>query len=142
MKKVLFMAALIGLIGCQKEELTEKKGEVRSTPCTCVLPYSSYVAKITQVGTDDPTANILWNDTGGTITWVRDQVGGYRAVTSFTINPDKVFIYVGEEMEEYCADVYVSGYNASTNEIFIQTLCDGTDADGELHNTSIEFRFY
>ena len=143
MKKVFaVLFTILAVVGIAQLNRDTRRNEFKSIPCECKLPYDSYVAKVSQTNIDDPIANVLYNNTGGTLTWVRDAEGGYRAITSFTFDPDKLFIYVGREAEEYCMEVFVNGNVTSTNEIFIQTLCEGIDTDSELRNTSIEFRFY
>lgn len=143
MKKVFaVLFTILAVVGIAQIGGDKQRTSYHSVPCACTLPYDSYVAKVSQTSTDDPAANVLYNDTPGTISWVRDAEGGYRAITSFTFDPEKLFIYVGREAEEYCMEVFVNGNVTSTNEIFIQTLCDGIDTDSELRNTSIEFRFY
>lgn len=44
--------------------------------------YKSYVALISQSGTNDPTATVVFNDTGATFTWYYDDVGSYFVACS------------------------------------------------------------
>ena len=47
--------------------------------------YKSYVALISQSGTNDPTATVVFNDTGATFTWNYDDVGSYFVACSSPI---------------------------------------------------------
>jgi len=47
--------------------------------------YSSYVALITQVDTAAPTAKILQNTTGATLTWARTSAGIFTVTSSTAI---------------------------------------------------------
>lgn len=54
-----------------------------------------YVALLTQTGTNDPTATVLQNTTGQTLTWTRDGAGYYiitSETTLFTENKTTVEI--------------------------------------------------
>lgn len=44
--------------------------------------YYTYIANVTQSGTSNPVATVLFNNTGRTITWTRDSIGVYRATPS------------------------------------------------------------
>ena len=44
--------------------------------------YKSYVALISQSGTNDPVATVVYNDTGATFAWGYDDVGSYYATCS------------------------------------------------------------
>lgn len=47
--------------------------------------YKSYVALISQSGTSDPTATVVFNDTAATFTWSYDDVGSYFVTCSSPI---------------------------------------------------------
>ena len=65
-------------------ELEIKDGGVTSTK----LGFREYVALLYQTGTNNPTAYVLTNTLGGTVTWVRLASGLYKGVLSgaFTAN--------------------------------------------------------
>jgi hypothetical protein len=47
--------------------------------------YKSYVALISQSGTSDPTATVVFNDTAATFTWSYDDIGSYFVTCSSPI---------------------------------------------------------
>ena len=53
-----------------------------------IAAYSVYTALLSQSGTDAPVATVLQNTLGGTVVWVRTDVGRYSATLSgvFTAN--------------------------------------------------------
>ena len=61
---------------------------------TVNLGYTSYVALITQVNTAAPTAKILQNTTGATLTWARTSAGVYTATANTaTFTADKTIVF-------------------------------------------------
>tara|TARA_R100001163_G_C5038284_1_gene177013 strand:+ start:148 stop:1254 length:1107 start_codon:yes stop_codon:yes gene_type:complete len=48
--------------------------------------YSTYVARVTQSGTNAPVATVISNNTGLTFTWARNNVGSY------TVSPSSAFV--------------------------------------------------
>ena len=64
------------------------------------LGYTSYVALITQVDTSAPTAKILQNTTGATLTWARTSAGIFTATSNtdvFTADKTIVFANPGND---------------------------------------------
>lgn len=61
------------------------------------LPYLSYVAAISQSGTDDPTAEVNYNTLSGTPVWSRAAEGSYAAtlVGAFPAGKTRCFINGG-----------------------------------------------
>ena len=58
------------------------------------LGYTSYVALITQVDTAAPTAKILQNTTGATLTWARTSAGIFTVTSSTAIfTTDKTIVF-------------------------------------------------
>tara|TARA_R110002073_G_scaffold268114_1_gene431348 strand:+ start:9 stop:476 length:468 start_codon:yes stop_codon:yes gene_type:complete len=56
--------------------------------------YSSYVALITQVNTDAPTAKILQNTTGATLTWARTSAGVFTVTSNISVfTADKTIVF-------------------------------------------------
>tara|TARA_R110002096_G_C14132018_1_gene681992 strand:+ start:102 stop:569 length:468 start_codon:yes stop_codon:yes gene_type:complete len=56
--------------------------------------YSSYVALITQVNTDAPTAKILQNTTGATLTWARTSAGIFTVTSNISVfTADKTIVF-------------------------------------------------
>ena len=83
MKKVLFMAALIGLMGCKKEQSMEKDA---------APSVRRYVAILNAMSSGDPTVTILEN-TLGEITWTAaPNQCLYEGAHSFDLPTDKTVI--------------------------------------------------
>ena len=64
------------------------------------LGYTSYVALITQVDTSAPTAKILQNTTGATLTWARTSAGIFTVTSNtgiFTADKTIVFANPGND---------------------------------------------
>ena len=56
--------------------------------------YSSYVALITQVNTSAPTAKILQNTTGATLTWARTSAGIFTVTSNISVfTADKTIVF-------------------------------------------------
>ena len=56
--------------------------------------YSSYVALITQIDTSAPTAKILQNTTGATLTWARTSAGIFTVTSNTGIfTADKTIVF-------------------------------------------------
>jgi hypothetical protein len=89
------------------------------------LQSSSYIANLTQTGTDDPTALELAN-TIGSVIWTRNAQGEY--------------VMINQVEHDYQAAAYI---NTSGN-IFVVTCRNSGHAhdDGKLTNTTIEIRTY
>jgi len=67
---------------------------------TVNLGYTSYVALITQVDTSAPTAKILQNTTGATLTWARTSAGIFTVTSNtdvFTADKTIVFANPGND---------------------------------------------
>lgn len=56
------------------------------------LPYTSYVAALSQSGTSAPTATVIYNNLGGTVVWARTDVGEYTATLANAFTADKTFV--------------------------------------------------
>ena len=105
------------------------------------LGYSSYVAKITQESTSDPTAVITKNDLGGSGAWTRTDVGEYLFTLSGAFPTDsKIYVFQGAK-----EPTFRMGYtyqNANAIQIFVQDTTTGSEQDDTLTNTPIEIRVY
>ena len=105
---------------------------------TPLKPYVSYVALVSQTGTSNPTAIVLENNLGGTVTFVRGAVGLYTANLTGAFTLDKVAIFLTNS-----ADNIMSGNYFSTNAVGIQTSDrNGNLADNLFNKTSVEIRVY
>ena len=105
------------------------------------LPYKSYVALLSQIGTDDPTATILYTDLGVNISYRYETVGIYKIEADapyFSINKTICFYtaYDRKEDASYVIPVHFQWWN----EALIKIYTEGQD--DKLRNTSIEIRVY
>lgn len=108
-------------------------------------PYKVYTAILTQTNTNNPTATVLENTLGGTITWVRYLDGRYRADLSYAgyilnktigfATPSGISLAASNQTIKVFA-----GSNAS--ELIVYTIENGVLTDGILHKVPIEIRVY
>lgn len=106
-------------------------------------PYKVYTALLTQSGTSDPTAIILENSLGGTVTWTRNDAGDYTATLSGGFPADKTWIISGlvDDGDPYNqTPLYLR--RVDDNTLSAKTIVAGGGGDGQLVNTSIEIRVY
>lgn len=109
--------------------------------------YSSYVAMLSQQGTNNPTAITLQSELG-TVTLTRIGTGFYKIVFSNTINFDKAFLMIGNDVTLPRNNrVYIyKGTDGSTFFTTIETraIQGGVEAaaDGVLSKTPVEIRLY
>lgn len=102
-------------------------------------PYKSYTALITQSGTSAPTATVLENTLGGTVTFSRTSAGTYLATLSgaFTLNKTACYItpttgtFVHQATRQSLNDVIIVSLNSSN-----------AATDTILNNTTFEIRVY
>lgn len=106
------------------------------------LPYKSYVALISQSGTDTPTAIVINNELTGTPTFSRLGSGQYyiNLTGAFSSNktvsfPSKVCISSGSNYD-------ISANPFTVNSFSLETLANGVNADDILQDYPIEIRVY
>tara|TARA_R110002074_G_scaffold325065_1_gene495312 strand:- start:159 stop:629 length:471 start_codon:yes stop_codon:yes gene_type:complete len=104
------------------------------------LGYTVYTALVTQVSTGAPTAVVLQNTTGGTITWSRTSAGSYVAVISgANYVANKTTILLGNTNASMSI---ASTYKTTTNVTFEQkSISNNANADG-FDNVTVEIRIY
>lgn len=105
-------------------------------------PYDVYTALLTQSGTSAPTATVLENTTGRTITWSRTGTGQYRGtISGSSLAANKVYIYL---QQPYAFPRKFSSIVLSGGSTILLDTTDGvsTLADSHLTNTSLEIRIY
>lgn len=106
---------------------------------TTTRPYTSYVALLTQSGTDAPTATVLENTLGGSVVWARSDVGVYTGtlVGAFTLNKTAIFT------SPSVTDSLVFSARTSADVVTLTTSdVDGTILDALLLATPIEIRVF
>ena len=99
----------------------------------------TYVALLTQSGTDDPTAVVL-ADNIGDITWTRTAVGEYLGTPTTPFDSLNTFVIIGNVEHDYLASAYVN----SDGNIVVITCRTQTHShdDSKLRNSPIEVRIY
>jgi hypothetical protein len=108
---------------------------------TTVSPCKKYVALLSQSGTNAPTATILENTLGGTITWSRNASGNYTAtlIGAFTQNRT----WFNTEPSDQAGNVATTKLmwsNANTVTLIVK---DGSQANMDgWTNLSVEIRVY
>lgn len=113
-----------------------------------VRPYKVYTALLTQSGTSAPTATVLENTLGVTLTWSYSGVGEYLATsTGFFADPNKIAIFIQPAFQGGASQtkfLFGSGDWGDTDSIFITTINANTlaAANGGLTVTAVEIRYY
>lgn len=98
-----------------------------------------YTAILTQLSTNNPTATVLQNTTGRTITWTRDTTGEYIGTLSEEIDTSKTTIY--------CNGGLITGWQFTIRfidpgTIGLQSAISGVKNDGILLNTLVELKIH
>lgn len=107
--------------------------------------YNSYVALVTQTGTNAPTATVLHNSLGGTVVWSRTDTGQYQATLAGAFPADKIAV----DPVTNTADGPINGVGsnvtrADDNSITVLTFDTATynGLDAQLSNSIITIRVY
>ncbi len=106
------------------------------------LGYTTYVATITQAGTNAPVANEIQNTTGETIAWTYNTEGRYVATienATFTANKTAVFLSSASNNNRFVKTGVVTTTTVDIYNINSQT---GVVAENISANTAIEIRIY
>jgi hypothetical protein len=102
-----------------------------------VRPYKVYTALLTQTGTNAPTAVVLENTLGGSITFGYTGVGTYSANSSSFFTTSKTSVILGG------LGAYSSGsFILDNSTITLTTAVGGVYDNGGLTNTFLEIRVY
>lgn len=99
-------------------------------------PYKSYVAKITQLTTANPTASVYENTLGGTIVWTRQSVGSYRGTLSSAFSSGKVHLLFNNPLSTN--KVYF--YNASDPNIVYIDCVDNAGSPADYNGDSLDIQ--
>jgi len=132
-------------------------GDVTITGTTNVIPYKSYICKMTQTNENAPVVTELYNDTGLSLTWTRNGVGIYQTNT-IQGDTDKIVCFISNGGSSNSAStvgssIYFFTYNTFSNNFFFiirsfATTTNGTNvptvglSDNLLYSASIEIRVY
>ena len=102
------------------------------------VAYKRYIATISQVGTADPTVNVLEN-TLGDIVWTRATVGDYLGtLTGGFPDQDKTYLIIGQSQTDRFSINYIDPDNVD----IITLDSAGVNQDTLLGYTTIEIRTY
>ena len=103
------------------------------------IASGGYVALLSQVGTNDPTAIVL-GDTIGGITWTRTAQGEYLGTPINPLDPTNTFVIIGNVEHDYQAAAYV---NSDGNIVVVTCRNSGHQHDDDkLLYSPIEVRIY
>lgn len=108
-----------------------------------VKPYKSYVASITQTGTNAPVATVLENTLGGTVVWTRTIAGQYvgTLTNAFTANKTACFV-TSKNVNDYVSEYNYFLESSNINNIDLTSTTNLGAADSLLLNKIIEVRVY
>ena len=124
-------------------EVSEYSGGVYTTKSITgaqIVPYKSYITKISQTGTNAPTVTGGCSQLTGTLTFTRSAVGTYlitNSVAEFTSNNTFVFLQMGTGSVNSSVLIQVS----STTEINLYTFDSASvAADSGFTNAFLEIK--
>lgn len=107
--------------------------------------YSVYTALLSQSGTDDPVATVLENTLGGTVVWIRNDVGDYSATLSGVFTENKTWCTV--QPGNFLGFATQIGFTRESSNVcrMISFSIDGvttTDLSTQGDVVSVEIRVY
>lgn len=105
-------------------------------------PYKVYTALLTQTGTSAPTATILENTLGGTVTLSRTGSGAYKLTLPSTVTPTKVgcfFSFGGNNSTNMSSAITIE---AGGTYVQLATYNSGTQSDALMTTATVEIRVY
>lgn len=107
-----------------------------------VTPYKVYTALLTQSGTASPTAIVLENTLGQTITWSYNSVGAYNSSDIIMANQNNLYIQFSHRISSKIASAHEHNTGGASRVNIIQVEEDLiTPIDG-LEKAYIEIRVY
>ena len=105
------------------------------------LGYTSYVALITQVDTSAPTAKILQNTTGATLTWARTSAGIFTVTSNIGIfTADKTIVFANNGNDDGATGDPSIIWARTSNTVLTITASAGVN--NVLTDGSFEVRIY
>ena len=105
-------------------------------------PYKVYTALLSQSGTNAPTATVLENTLGGTVTYTYISIGIYEANLAGVFTTLKTTATLSLGQINGTSSGRWGAYSNSTSTIRITTLENGLAADGRLLSATLEIRVY
>jgi hypothetical protein len=104
--------------------------------------YSTYVARVTQSGTNAPVATVISNNTGLTFTWARLNTGSYTVSPSSSFVVNKTWIQMtGGDLSSGTTSVSIKDISTTTANAININLVNGLVAD-EITAAFVEIRIY
>lgn len=100
-----------------------------------------YVALLTQIGANAPTAAVMENTMGGTVTYARSDIGQYTATLAGVFIGAKTFVIIASIGDGETTGSCVSK-RVNDNTLSIETGFSGARADDMLAETGFEIRVY
>lgn len=123
--------------------VVSKNGSIAQKVLVADLPtYKVWSGLLTQTGTDAPTATVLQNTLGGTITWARTSAGLYTATLTGAFTADKTFSVGSAFNDGTAVPVIVAPVRTSANVVTVNVSAAGVLTDAKLTATSFEIRVY
>lgn len=107
-----------------------------------IVGYSTYVARVTQSGTNAPVATVISNDTGLTFTWTRQGTGSYRVSPSSAFVVNKTWIQMtGGDLSSGTTSVSIKDISTTVASAVNINLINGNVADN-ITAAFVEIRIY
>lgn len=104
--------------------------------------YSTYVARVTQAGTNAPVATVVSNNTGLTFTWTRQGTGSYRVSPSSAFVINKTWIQMtGGDISVGTTIVTIKDIGTAFASAVNTNLINGAAADN-ITAAFVEIRIY
>lgn len=99
-----------------------------------IEPKFTYIALISQDGTNPPVANVLTN-TLGEIVWTYDSVGNYTGTLTDKLPQGKTTIEIANTTPP--DTMAYAGDNGDNNSVYISTVANAISANGVLLNNKL-----
>jgi len=107
-----------------------------------IVGYTTYVARVSQTGTNAPVAVVISNNTGLTFTWSRTGVGSYRVTPSSSFVVNKTWIQMtGGDVSVGTTIVTIKDISTAFATAVNSNLINGAAAD-EITAAFVEIRIY
>ena len=105
-------------------------------------PYKVYSALLTQTGTSNPTATVLENTLGQTITWSYNGVGAYNSSDITTATQNNLYIQFSHRISSKIASAYEHNTGGASRVNISQIEADLITPVDSLEKGYIEIRLY
>lgn len=133
-------------VGLVDEVLNGSTIEIAYYPqtATFIRPYRGvkvYRALMTQTGTNAPTATIIENTLGGTISWAYTSTGSYTGTLTGAFTANKTLHFVESHIVYNDQTLRYAGSD-DEDTVYIKTVDDGVQANDKLSSTLFEIYVY